>query len=90
MARELEVREIMVRSRYRKDISFFSNASRPLLGRTQSPIELIPGAVFPLVKWLGLEADHSPTSSAEVRMSGCLSPFPIRFYVVHRENFQFM
>jgi hypothetical protein len=44
----------------------FSAASKPALGRTQLPIQWVPGAFAPEVKWLGLETDHSPVFSAEV------------------------
>jgi hypothetical protein len=44
-----------------------STPSRPAPGPVQPPIECVPGAVFPGVKWQGLEADHSPPASAEVK-----------------------
>jgi hypothetical protein len=31
----------------------------------KSPIQWVPGAVSPEVKWQGCEADHSPPSSAK-------------------------
>jgi len=39
----------------------------PALGRTQPPIQRIPGALSLEVKQLGREADHSPPSSTEVK-----------------------
>jgi hypothetical protein len=36
------------------------------LGSTQSPIQLVPGALSQRVKRQGREADHSPPTSAEV------------------------
>jgi hypothetical protein len=37
------------------------------LGPTQPPIQWVPGALSLEVKWPGCEADHSPSSSAEVK-----------------------
>jgi hypothetical protein len=34
---------------------------------TQSPIQLVPGALSTGVKWSGREADHSPPASAEAK-----------------------
>jgi hypothetical protein len=45
----------------------FPISFRPALGPTQSPIQWVPGALSPGVKQPGLEADHSPPSSAEVK-----------------------
>jgi hypothetical protein len=44
------------------------------LGPTQPPIQWVPGAVSLGVKWPGREADHSPPSSAEVKMRGAIPP----------------
>ena len=44
----------------------FPHPSRPSLGPTQSPVQLIPG-LFPEVKRPGHGADHPPASSAEVK-----------------------
>jgi hypothetical protein len=44
----------------------FSTLSRPALGLTQPPIKWVPGAFSSGVKQQGLEADHSPPTSAEV------------------------
>jgi hypothetical protein len=41
--------------------------SKPALGPTQPPIQCVPGALSLGVKWLGCEADHSPTTTAEVK-----------------------
>jgi len=40
----------------------FATSSRPALGTTQPPIQLVSGALTP-----GLEADHQPPSSADVK-----------------------
>jgi hypothetical protein len=42
-------------------------SSRPALGHTESPIQWIPGALFPGVKRQEREADHSSPTSAEVK-----------------------
>jgi hypothetical protein len=55
---------------------FFSTASRPTLGPTQPPIQLVPGALSLGVKRQGPEADHSPPSSAEVKNYGGIPPLP--------------
>jgi hypothetical protein len=44
-----------------------TSVSRPVLGPTQPPVQLVPGVVSPRVKARpGRDADHSPLSSAEV------------------------
>jgi len=61
----------------------------------QSPIQWVPGAVTPGVKWQGHEADHSPPSSAKAKnawsytsihpyffMSLCLVKYRISFHLV--------
>jgi hypothetical protein len=48
-------------------IFLFSTASRRALGPTQHPIQWVPVAPSPEVKWPGREADHSPPPSAEVK-----------------------
>jgi hypothetical protein len=58
-------------------IFFFSTASRPTLGPTQSPIQWVPGALSPGVKQWGHEANHSPPSSAEVKKDGAIPPLPL-------------
>jgi hypothetical protein len=49
---------------------YFSTSSRPALGSTQPPMQLVPEAL-PTggggVKWPGREADHSLPNSAEVK-----------------------
>jgi hypothetical protein len=52
--------------------------SRLALGPTQPPSLWILGADSPEVKQQGLETDHSPPSSAEVKNSGAILPLPIR------------
>jgi hypothetical protein len=48
-------------------IFLFTTASRPVLGPTQPPIQLVRGALSLGVKRPGREADHSSPSSAEVK-----------------------
>jgi hypothetical protein len=46
---------------------FSSTLSRPALGPTQPPIQWVPGAVSPGVRRQGREADHSASTSADVK-----------------------
>jgi len=46
---------------------------------TQSPIQWVPGALSPVLKWPGHESKHSPPSSAEVR---AIPPLPCTFHGV--------
>jgi hypothetical protein len=48
-------------------ISLFTTVSRPALGSIQPPIQWVPGAISLGVKRPGREADHSASSSAEVK-----------------------
>jgi hypothetical protein len=54
-------------SRRRLGIFLFTTVSRTALGPTQLPIKWVSGALSLGVKWSGLEADHSPPSSAPVK-----------------------
>jgi hypothetical protein len=59
---------------------FISTSSRTILGPTQPPIKLIPGALSPRVKRSGREADHVPPTSAEVKNTWiCTSTPPYAF-----------
>jgi hypothetical protein len=42
-------------------------SSRPALEPTQSPIQRVPGDLYPVVKQQGREADHSSPASVEVK-----------------------
>jgi hypothetical protein len=58
-------------------VEFFLFAiARPSLGLTQLPIQWVPGALIPGVKWPGREAHHSPQSSVELRRRGAILPLP--------------
>jgi hypothetical protein len=49
-------------------IFLFATTFRPALGLTQLPIQWVLGVVLsPGVKWLGHEADHSFSPSANVK-----------------------
>jgi hypothetical protein len=54
----------------------FSTASRPALGLTQPPIEWVPGTLSQGLKRPGLEADHSPPTSAEVKKTWIYTSIP--------------
>jgi hypothetical protein len=73
----------------------FTTVSRTVLGRTQPPIQWVPGVLSVGVKRPGREDDHSPPSSAEVKE--CVEPY---FHspnssswrgaqLKHRDNFTF-
>jgi hypothetical protein len=51
-------------------------ASRLAAGLTQPPDQWKPRAIFPRIMRLGREADCSPRSNVEVRMSGAIPPLP--------------
>jgi hypothetical protein len=64
--------------RHGQEIFFlYSAAFRPALGPTQPPIQWVPEALSLEVKRLKREADHSPTSSADVKNDGAIPPLPI-------------
>jgi hypothetical protein len=63
-------------SRWGLGIYLFPTASRTALGPTQPPIQWAPGAPSLWVKRPGREANHSPPSSAEVKMRGAIHPLP--------------
>jgi hypothetical protein len=55
---------------------FFSTRSIPVLRPTQSPIQLILGAISSGLKRPGREAHKSPPPSAEVKNDGAITPLP--------------
>jgi hypothetical protein len=59
-----------------KRFFLFSITSSQCLGPTQRPMQCIQRAVSPGVKRLGREADHSPSSSVEVRNGGAIPTLP--------------
>jgi hypothetical protein len=61
---------VVLRHRHNFAFTFaflFTTAFRTALGPTQPPIQWIPGALSLGVKRQGREADHSPSSNAEVK-----------------------
>jgi hypothetical protein len=87
VVRLLDAQPALVPSRGR----FFCFSSSSALGPTQPPIQWVPGALSPDVKRLEREADHSPSSGAEVKnawsytstphfMAWCLVKYRIRLY----------
>jgi hypothetical protein len=56
------------------------------LEATQPPIQWVPQALSPWVNWLGHEADHSPTSTAQ-GISAAIPLLPL--HRVHTANFTF-
>jgi hypothetical protein len=60
------------------DFCPFSTTSRPDLGSIQQPIQRVPGAVFPKIKWLVRGNDHSPHLVPEsVKNAGAIYPLPV-------------
>jgi hypothetical protein len=54
----------------------FPLGSKPALGPTHTPIRWVPEAPFAGIKLPEREADHSPTSSAEIKNGGVITPLP--------------
>jgi len=54
-------------SRQGLGIFLFATASRPALGPTRPPVHGVPEALSPGIKQPGREADHSRSSSAEIK-----------------------
>jgi hypothetical protein len=60
-----------------QQIFLYTTISRQVLEPTQPPIQWVLGPLLPEgVKQVGCEATHSLPSSAEVKNSGVISPFP--------------
>jgi hypothetical protein len=72
-----------------QEVFLFSKKSKPVLGSTQLPI--VWGRFFRGVKrHVPLEADHSPSSSAEVKNEWIYtSAVPVYFHGVNSHNFTF-
>jgi hypothetical protein len=75
-------------------VILFTTASRTALEPTQPPIQWVPGALSLGVKRPEREADHSPTSSAEVKNAWSYPPLPstsswrgAQLEKKHRDNF---
>jgi len=66
----------------------YSRASKPALERTQPSIQQAPWGSFPRLKRTEREADHVPSSTAEVKNKwNCYLRFHIRLHGGHRNNF---
>jgi hypothetical protein len=52
------------------------------LGPIQPPIQWVPRALSPGVKWQGHEADHLHQSSVEVKKDGAILPPPTPYSYV--------
>jgi hypothetical protein len=55
---------------------FLLHSVRPPLRLTQPPMQLVPGALYPVENRPGREADHSPPTDAEVKNGEAISPLP--------------
>jgi hypothetical protein len=66
----------MFDSRQELEIFPFSTASRPALGPTRPPIQWALGVISQGLKRLGLEANHSPPSTAEVKNGAAVPHLP--------------
>jgi hypothetical protein len=64
-----------------KNFLFFTS-SRPILGSTQPPIQLVPGVLSPGVKRPGREADRSPPTSDEVNKMWIYTSTPTYTFMV--------
>jgi hypothetical protein len=82
-------------SRWGLGIFLFTTASRTVLGPTQPPVQWVPGALSLGVMRPGLEADHSPPFSAEVKewvelyFHSSNTPSWRGAQLKHRDNFTF-
>jgi len=63
----LQARRLALGFRQGQGFLLSATAWRPALGLTQSPIRWVPGALSPLVNWLGHEADHTSPFSTEIK-----------------------
>jgi hypothetical protein len=60
----------------------FVTMSRSVLGPTQPPIQLVPGALSLGKEWLGSEDDHSPPCSAKVKNAWSYTSTPPHIFMV--------
>jgi hypothetical protein len=61
-------------TRQRPEIFLYSTMFEVTLEPTKPPIQWTPGALFPGIRRQQREADHSPSSSAEVKSVGATPP----------------
>jgi hypothetical protein len=64
---------------------FYTEKSTRAPGPTQT--QWVPGVLSQGVKGPVRKDDHSPVSSAEVKISTAASPSPICFHYLYRDNF---
>jgi len=74
----------------RRDIVLFATLSKPAVGPTQPPLQLVPGGSG--VKRPRSESDHTPTSSAKTNDEWSYTSTPQYVFmawclVTHRDNF---
>jgi hypothetical protein len=60
-----------------QEICLFSTTSRLAVGPMQPPIQWVPWALLPCIKWPSHEAHHSPPPSAFMAWTGTTLPFYI-------------
>jgi len=58
------------------DFFLFTTASRQVLGAHSASNPVGTWGSFPEVKWPGHDADHSPPSNAEVKITWCHTSMP--------------
>jgi len=69
----------------------FLKISRLALEPTQPFVQWVRAVLSPGVKQVGHEADHPPSSSAEVKNEwSCTSTIFVRLYGAYRDNFTFL
>jgi hypothetical protein len=75
-----------------QEVFLFPTASRPALELTQPHIQWVLGAISPVLKWLGYEADHAHLM-LRLRMHGAIPPIhhPSAVWCLtrQRDNFTF-
>jgi hypothetical protein len=86
--------DLVSRVRLLRGAGNFLFTTRTALGPTQPPIQRVPGAVSLGVKWPEREADHLPTSSAEVKNAWSYNSTPKYAFTVwclvqHRDKSTF-
>jgi hypothetical protein len=72
----------------------FATASESAMGPTQRPIQWVPRVLSLGLKRPEREAEHSPPSSADVKVRGAILPLPQYVFMVwylfkHKDNLDF-
>jgi hypothetical protein len=74
---------------------FFSHNIQTALGAYPSSYTIETRDCFTRIEWQGCKADYTPTSSAELKNSGAIPPFPHMssgynaLFIKQRKNFTF-